>query len=366
MIYRCEICGIECKNKSGLFCHITKSHKHIDKKEYYDKYILGTEKCSFCGLPIPYESKYGDVCSQSCYSHKCNNKKIEDMFRCEICQKPYETQQNINNHVAQSHADYGIEQYYKDFIMKDGDPDGHCLWCGKKLKFVGVTDGYQKFCYNSECNVRWYNKNGNRHKIAGANVSIALKKSRKPTNKIEYWLDKGFSEEEAKLKLSERQRTFTLDKCISKYGEEAGRKRWQERQEKWHKNYKKTNFSKISQRLFWKIYEQIEDKTNIYFAQLYNESLDDSGKNHEYTLKTHTSCCKPDFYIKNKNIIIEFDGSYWHGKKHIVNTNKQRTVDRDEDILLEYPDMRILHVKEDDFVKNEQETVDNCIRFINE
>jgi hypothetical protein len=63
------------------------------------------------------------------------------------------------------------------------------------------------------------------------------------------------NEEEAKKALSERQTTFTLAKCILKYGEETGKQRWSDRQAKWMKNFPKSNFSKISQTLFWSIYE---------------------------------------------------------------------------------------------------------------
>lgn len=41
------------------------------------------------------------------------------------------------------------------------------------------------------------------------------------------------SEEEAKYALSERQCTFSLEKCVKKYGEEEGLKRFNIRQEKW-------------------------------------------------------------------------------------------------------------------------------------
>ena len=51
------------------------------------------------------------------------------------------------------------------------------------------------------------------------------------TNQIKYWVNKGYSEDEAKQKVSERQRTFTLEKCIEKYGEVEGVKRFEKRQE---------------------------------------------------------------------------------------------------------------------------------------
>ena len=50
---------------------------------------------------------------------------------------------------------------------------------------------------------------------------------------LEYWMNKGFSKKEAIIKRSERQSTFSLEKCIEKYGEELGNKRWQKRQDKW-------------------------------------------------------------------------------------------------------------------------------------
>ena len=54
------------------------------------------------------------------------------------------------------------------------------------------------------------------------------------TTKIEYWLQKTDGDvEKAKILLSNRQSTFSLEKCIQKYGEEKGLERWAERQEKW-------------------------------------------------------------------------------------------------------------------------------------
>ena len=56
---------------------------------------------------------------------------------------------------------------------------------------------------------------------------------------LAYWLKLGYDEETAKEKLSERQRTFTLEKCIEKYGEEEGTKIFQDRQKRWNKSLHK-------------------------------------------------------------------------------------------------------------------------------
>ena len=61
----------------------------------------------------------------------------------------------------------------------------------------------------------------------------------------EYYMLRGFTEEESIDKVSDAQMTFSLDICIKKHGSELGRQVWLDRQERWHKNYKKSNFSKI-------------------------------------------------------------------------------------------------------------------------
>ena len=58
------------------------------------------------------------------------------------------------------------------------------------------------------------------------------------SNQLGYWLKQGLSEIEAKQKLKERQTTFSLDKCIERYGEEKGLKVFKKRQEKWQNTLK--------------------------------------------------------------------------------------------------------------------------------
>lgn len=50
---------------------------------------------------------------------------------------------------------------------------------------------------------------------------------------VEYWIEKGFSEQEAKIKLKERQSTFSLEKMKQKHGVEEGTKKFNLRNEKW-------------------------------------------------------------------------------------------------------------------------------------
>lgn len=52
-------------------------------------------------------------------------------------------------------------------------------------------------------------------------------------NQLGYWLKQGYSEDEAKKLVSERQATFSLEKCIARHGEVEGKRIFDERQIKW-------------------------------------------------------------------------------------------------------------------------------------
>jgi len=68
----------------------------------------------------------------------------------------------------------------------------------------------------------------------------------KTTTNIEYWIKKGYSIEESKNKVSERQHTFSLKKCIEKYGKDKGIEIFNERQNKWVSSLKnKINYYEI-------------------------------------------------------------------------------------------------------------------------
>jgi hypothetical protein len=59
----------------------------------------------------------------------------------------------------------------------------------------------------------------------------------KQNTKKEFYLKKGMNNEEASLALSKRQKTFSIDICLEKYGDD-GYKIWQERQTKWYESIK--------------------------------------------------------------------------------------------------------------------------------
>jgi very-short-patch-repair endonuclease/ribosomal protein S27E len=91
---------------------------------------------------------------------------------------------------------------------------------------------------------------------------------------------------------------------IKKYGDdfEEKRKKYIDSQVERILKLKTKRVSKISQELFWEIYNRLSDKNNCYFHEL----------NKEIFLHNDGKLYFPDFVYKNK--IIEYDGKYWHNK----------------------------------------------------
>lgn len=186
-----------------------------------------------------------------------------------------------------------------------------------------------------------------------------------PSN-IEYWTDKGFSYVEARKKVKERQTTFSLEICIKKFGEDLGLKRWIERQEKWLKNYKKKNYSKVSQELFWELYNLLDveykKEKSIFFATLNKETgeKDIENRNNEFRLKLNKSYILPDFFVLEDKKIIEFDGTYYH---RINPENELRELDRDKNI--KESGYSVLHIGENDFKEKRENVIKECLKFLN-
>lgn len=195
------------------------------------------------------------------------------------------------------------------------------------------------------------------------------------TTRIEYWLKKGYNEEESRKKLSERQNTFSLEKCILKYGEETGIKIFNERQKKWSKKIEKqynnglfrktinTPFSKLEIDLFDIIVEKLNIVNDVYYGNnQYYRNFKDIGRTFSY-----------DFVFNKK--VIEFNGDYWHCNPKTYNKNyyhKHLKMFAYE--IWEKDEMRINSIKnvgydvliiwESDYNNYRNETIQKCIDFV--
>lgn len=350
--------------------------------------------CRICGKSIEKTLKHCYVCSEKClkkfqsntrlsadiYSSRKNYPDGSEYVECKECgyRGP-----SIHRHIKAYHHIMPDEYCEKYGLMKtdlmtasfrkhisDGQKKSYSN--GKRTGFTSINNPSKgiecKLGRNSpySMNFRGYDGLSNEDKtkkIKELKEFMARKKMDNGNNPltIEYYLKRGYSEDEAKNILKKRQTTFTLEKCLEKYGKEKGYEVWEERQKKWLSNYKKLNYSKVSQELFWKVFNKLDNKKNIYFATLdkITGGRDDSGSNHECLIHLSDCYIKPDFIDIEQKKIIEFDGDYWHGIK--VGMEK-KDKEREEKLLLE--GYKILRVKEHKFYENPDRIIDECLNFL--
>lgn len=152
---------------------------------------------------------------------------------------------------------------------------------------------------------------------------------------LKYWVNKkGLSIEQAKKELSIRYGTRSLDYCIEKYGETLGKIKFIERNEKWlatlnnkteeekleilkKKTIRLTRYSKKSIDLFNIVLKEIKDKYNLEFSKIYMAEK-------EFYIYDEINK-KINFYdlmIKDLNLIVEYNGIKFHPNKNILSNDE--------------------------------------------
>lgn len=190
----------------------------------------------------------------------------------------------------------------------------------------------------------------------------------KRKGQIEYWTSKGFSEGEAKDLVKESQSTFTLQKCIEKYGDIDGRKRFEERQNKWSKSLFE-NFEKYgdgrSLQSKW-----ASDLIDILCKEL---NINKPKKEKWISSKNGDLRCSYDFTYNKK--IIEFNGDMWHSNPSIYNSDflipksnilasvKWR-IDEEKIQLAESHGYKVLVVWENEYRDNPDHITTKCLTFL--
>lgn len=193
---------------------------------------------------------------------------------------------------------------------------------------------------------------------------LAVKNAIKPTN-IEYYLNQGMNEDDAREALHDRQATFSLYKCVQQYGETKGLEIFNNRQKIWNKKLQKTfnsgkfTQSPIARELFNLIKEKLNLINSVEEKYIFNDSL------HKGYLF--------DFCYKNK--LIEFNGDYWHanplfyGPQSFIKAKNKRA-----ELIWEYDNIKIktakdqgydvLTIWESEYRNDKEATLQKCIDFI--
>ena len=190
----------------------------------------------------------------------------------------------------------------------------------------------------------------------------------------EYWMVRGFSEENAITKVSEVQSTFSLNKCIEKHGEEDGRKIWQKRQDKWQETLNsksddekaRINSLKCSkgytisnaEKELIKTLSEIFDNVESSYSIFYNNGL----KYYVY-----------DIRLDNK--IIEYNGDFYHANPNLydesfMNPKTKKSAreiwakEAHKEKIANDNGFSILRIWENEYKSNKQECVNRCVEFL--
>ena len=186
------------------------------------------------------------------------------------------------------------------------------------------------------------------------------------SNTLEYYISRGHTKEEAKVLLANRQRTFSLDKCIEKYGDENGKRIFENRQAKWLKSLQH-NFMTLGESRSSKSQSEIElvkimcDKLGI---DVPSKQKYICGKDHNYAY---------DFEYNHK--IIEYNGDYWHcnpqiySSDYIHKTTKLTAAeiwkkDADKINTAKKYGYDVLVVWESEYLLNKDYVIEKCINFL--
>lgn len=186
---------------------------------------------------------------------------------------------------------------------------------------------------------------------------------------LEYWTNRGYTLEEAKELRKERQRTFTLEKCIAKHGKEKGLHVWKRRQDTWLLNLRK-NFAlegdgRSPQSTWAKVV--IKKCCTALNIELPIKEKWISAKNEEFR-------CSYDFTHKNK--IIEFNGDFWHAHPNLfeageiipvlgITAQEKWALDRKKKNLAESYGYEVLVVWESEYHKDPETIINKCIEYLN-
>lgn len=365
--------------------------------------MIRTVKCEHCGKEFETKAYNKRFCSKECQFIADRNKKLEgtDAVTCKICGLKG---MNLLKHIPVAH-NITVEEYCKVFNCQRSDlmsesahkniseSQKQLIIKGRSHTFTSENNpSHGEDCKNGRnspysMNFRGYDGLTDEQKEEKIQQLFKtakdnMKKRGNDTTTIEYYLKRGMNEEEARQALKERQTTFTLEKCIERYGEEEGKRVYVERQERWQKTLANkpieeierinrakmafSGYSSISQKLFWSIYEKIKDDyENIYFATLNPKTKTRIDENKEYNKEYFVIADDNhhfflDFYVKDINKVIEFDGDYWHGERR---GNQERDKIREEK-LKQLGFVNVLHIAERDYKQSPEGTMQKCLEYL--
>lgn len=318
------------------------SCKDINKKIEISKEIpIEFPKCRFCGKTIinsnfkillRQKEKYIQIFNPTVYCREIDGNKYY-LSCCKECllehfkdnppksEKYYFMKANIYGQYCFGYSDEEYKKIcsmtvgvtYNSMIKKWGKELGEKKWdeyCKKHSKIASKEYFIQKYGENEGLKIyhdsRAITKKGMIQKY-GEELGIKkwenYCKQQKITKSFDYMINKYGYDKAIEINKS---KALTLNNFIKKYGEIEGNKKYIDFSKKHIKFY-----SKISQKLFNELDEYLGKKYTTYYAT----------KNNEYSFKIIDKYVCLDYFIKELNICIEYNGSIFHGEPRLFNDN---------------------------------------------
>jgi len=205
-----------------------------------------------------------------------------------------------------------LYRYYHNILIKPV-----CPICGKKVKFWNFIDGYSTYCsykcmYKSQDRQENYKKTMMlRYGVENASQSEILKEKKKQTTRKHYGVDWSLS---SKYVREKGQQTM-----LKKYGVKSI-----------NDSFKYDNdFSKLILEKRYQTKKKNHTFSTSELEQKFKQYLTDNNINFKYQYKSQEYPFTCDFYFPDKDIYLEIQGSWTHGK-HPYNKNNP-----DDQIILE-------------------------------
>lgn len=358
--------------------------------------------CEVCGTKFtPLTAKLGIYCSQKCRQVGSNEKTRlknqeeflkqhgddPDMPICKVCGwKAFD----LTTHITKFHK-IPMKDYYSQYncdatsiLHRERREDRRDRKLGSKNVFY---DHKGKFSAVSK-NCAQYEGLSNEEKEQKIQEVIDKQRQGREegggyTTRVNYWLKKGFSLDESILKVQERQRTFSLEICIRKYGREEGRRIWEQRQQVWldslYANMTEEEYIQLKQR---KIQSFVRGWSQIafeLFTQLHHQEAIYAypGCDDEATITIQDGsefCISVDYMLGN--CVIEFYGDDIHANplyftadeesKGIITKKAHQIWERDaaKQKLITDAGFKLLVVWEHDYKWKREETIKQCRKFL--
>jgi hypothetical protein len=338
-----------------------------------------SKKCKKCGDPVDSPIRQAMHCSKCTFERMSFDQKSKvdptflndkdlniDYVKCPICGY---LSRSLQSHIIYQHKDISN----KDFKLMY--PDSPIICENERQirsdKISGdknpAFDHGGKFSPYSKKYI-YYNEEQRLSSLAKAS------ENRSYNTQLEYYTNKGLSEQEALEALSKRQTTFSLDRCIEQYGEELGYEKWKERQEKWQNTLKSKSDEEIAEINKKKISGGSISKSEKEIAEYVKSIFPETET--QLFLKNNHNCYLYDICVGNK--IIEYNGCYWHASPNRFNADDvvriinecaltaQEIWDRDAVKLQVAKEngYEVLVIWENEFHSDKQGILNKCINFL--